>query len=371
MAARPGLYNGQDHALLTMSCLDGEVILGVDTHLKSHAAALVDPLGRLVASASFPSTARGQRALLAWALRHGKLKRAGVEGTGSYGASLARLLTAELVEVVEVTRALRKDRRHLGKSDPLDAQAAARAVLAGQATATPKDRSGAVEAIRVLRVARQTAVKARTQTMLQVRSLIVSAPDELRDDLVGLTPKRAVARCRALRPARSSDALNTTKRVLRGLARRHDTLDAEIKDLEAELGELVALIAPRLMAQHSVGRETAAKLVCLAGDNPDRLRSQAAFAALCGVSPVEASTGKIKRHRLNRGGDRQANNALYTIAMVRMQHHPETKAYVERRTTEGKTRREIRRCLMRNLARRLYPLLIADLNDARTLPALT
>lgn len=355
----------------TMPCLPAEVILGVDTHLDSHAAALLDLVGRVVAHESFPACARGHRALLAWARRHGSLRRAGVEGTGSYGAGLARLLALEGVQVIEVTRASRKDRRHLGKSDPVDAQAAARAVLSGQATAVPKARSGIVESIRVLRVTRQTAVKARTQAVLQIRTLLISAPDELREELLALKPKHAAARCLALRPGAGHDALSTTKRALRSLARRHHALDVEITELEAELRELTALAAPRLLAQHSVGPENAAKLLTLAGDNPERLRNHAAFAALCGASPVEASSGKTRRHRLNRGGDRQANNALYTIAMVRMQHHPETKAYVERRTAEGKTRREIRRCLMRTLARRLYPLLLADLNDAKTLPHLT
>lgn len=165
--------------------------------------------------------------------------------------------------------------------------------------------------------------------------------------------------------------MSTTKRVLRSLARRHRMLDDEIAELQLELDDLIVLAAPRLMAEHSVGPQTAAKLLTLAGDSPDRFRNHAAFAALCGASPVEASSGKTKRHRLNRGGDRQANNALYTIAMVRMQHHPETMAYVQRRTAEGKTRREVRRCIMRNLARRLYPLLIADLEDAKNIPLLT
>ncbi len=244
-------------------------------------------------------------------------------------------------------------------------------VLAERASAQPKSRDGIVESIRVLRVARQTAVKARTQAVLQVRTLIISAPDELREQLIALKPKEAAERCATLRPARDHDPLNTTKRVLRSLGRRFRVLDDEVRELESELNEMIALAAPRLLAEHSVGPQTAAKLLCLAGDNPDRLRNHGALAALCGASPVEASSGKTRRHRLNRGGDRQANNALYTIAMVRMQHHPETKAYVERRTAEGKTRREIRRCIMRHLARRLYPLLITDLNQARTMLALT
>lgn len=348
-----------------------EVILGVGTHLDLHVAALLDGLGRLLATITIAATQDGYRELLDWARSHGTLRRAGVEGTGSYGAGLGRFLAAQGVQVIEVTRATRTDRRHVGKNDIVDAQAAARVVLAETATAMPKSKTGIVESIRVLRLARQTAVKARSQTAIQLRALIVSAPDEVRDELIALSTKQSLARCAGMRPGPGPDAVSTTKRVLRSLARRHRLLDDEVRELQTELEELIALAAPRLLAQHSVGPQTAAKLLTLAGDDPGRLRSQAGFAALCGTSPVEASSGKTKRHRLNRGGDRQANNALYTIAMVRMQHHPETKDYVERRLAEGKTRREVRRCLMRNLARRLYPLLIADLKDAQAIPLLT
>jgi transposase len=350
---------------------DLEVTLGVDSHLDQHAAAVVDAVGRLLGTTTVTATRAGYEQLLGWASSFGLVTRAGVEGTGCYGAGVAVFLRAAGVEVIEVTRAARADRRHLGKSDPLDAQAAAMVVLAGRATAAPKERSGIVESIRLLRTARQTAVKARSQAVIQIKAILVGAPHELRDELRPLKTRDLIDRCAAARPGRDRDPLTVTRRVLRSIARRHRALDAEIAALETELDELVALAAPRLLAEHSVGRETAAKLLTLAGDNPDRLRSHGALAALCGASPVEASSGKSKRHRLNRGGDRQANNALYTIAMVRMQHHPETKAYVARRTQEGKTRREIRRCLMRNLARRLYPLLIADLNDARTILLLT
>jgi transposase len=354
-----------------MPCLDGEVILGVDTHLDSHTAAVIDLLGRTRATRTVPATARGNRALLAWARQHGTVRRAGVEGTGSYGASLARLLAREGVEVIEVTRAARQGRRHLGKSDPVDAEAAARSVLAEQSSASPKARTGIVESIRVLRITRATAVKARTQALLQIRTLIISAPDELRDELLTLKPKKAAERCLTLPADCGRDAASMTRRALRTLARRVCFLDDEIAELEGELRKLIALAAPRLLAQPGVGPECAAKLLTIAGDNPERLRSHGALAALCGASPVEASSGKTRRHRLNRGGDRQGNNALSTIAMNRMQHHPETRAYVERRTAHGKTRREIRRCLMRHLARRLFPLLLADLHDAKNLTLLT
>jgi len=355
----------------TISDDEPEVTVGIDTHLDQHAVAAIDAVGRLLGTISVPATAAGYEQLLTWASVFGLVTRAGVEGTGCYGAGVARFLQAAGVEVIEVTRAARADRRHHGKSDSLDAQAAARVVLAGTATATPKQRSGIVESIRLLRVARQTAVKARSQALIQIKAILVSAPDELRQELRPLKAKQLVDRCANARPGAGRDPLTVTKRVLRSVARRHRLLDAEIAALETELDELVALAAPRLLAEHSVGRETAAKLLTLAGDNADRLRNHSALAALCGASPVEASSGQTVRHRLNRGGDRQANNALYTIAMVRMQHHPETKAYVTRRTREGKTRREIRRCIMRNLARRFFPLLMADLRDARTIPLLT
>jgi transposase len=355
----------------TISDDEPEVALGIDTHLDQHAAAVLDRLGRVVASTSVPATLDGYEQLLSWASAHGLVTRAGVESTSCYGAGVTRFLQAAGVEVIEVTRAPRADRRHLGKSDPVDAENAARAVMAETATAIPKARDGIVESIRLLRIARQTAIKARSQAMIQMRAIIVSAPDALRAELSALKARQLLARLAASRPGEGRDPETVCRRVLRSIARRHRSLDSEIRELERELGDLVTLAAPRLLAEHSVGRETAAKLLTLAGDNPDRLRSESALAALCGASPVEASSGQITRHRLNRGGDRQANNALYTIAMVRMQHHPETKAYVARRTAQGKTRREIRRCIMRHLARRLYPLLIADLNDARTIPLLT
>lgn len=350
----------------TMLCIGGEVILGVDTHLHSHTAALLDPLARTLATRTFPATARGHRALLRWAQGRGQLRCAGVEGTGSYGAGLARLLALEGVEVIEVTRVSRRGRRHLGKNDSRDAEAAARSVLSGEATALPKPRNGIVEAIRVLRHTRASAVKSRTQAALLLRNLILTAPDELREPLTGLSTKQAVARCARLRRSDRLDASGAARKALRTLARRWQTLDHEVRELDRDLKLLTAQAAPRLLAQPGIGPETAAKLLIVAGDNPGRLRSDSALAALCGASPVEASSGKTRRHRLNRGGDRQGNTALWTIATNRMLHHEETRAYVARRTQQGLGTREIRRCLMRHLARRLYPLIRADLQAAAT-----
>jgi len=355
----------------TIACLAEEVILGVDTHLDTHTAVLVDRLGRQVDAQTFATTKRGITALIAWAQRRGSVRRAGVEGTGSYGAGLARRLTLEGIEVLEVTRPARRGGRHHGKNDTRDALAAAVVVLGDQRLAAPKARDGIVEAIRVLRNTRASAIKARTQTIQQMHNLILTASEELREDLRDLKSAEIVAHCARWHRRIPTNALQATRQALRSLARRHHQLDNEIGELDDEILRLTRQAAPRLLAQPGIGPETAARLLIVAGDNPHRLRSDAALAALGGASPIEASSGKTTRHRLNRGGDRQGNNALWTIATNRMIHHPETRAYVQRRTTEGKSTKEIRRCLMRNLARRLYPLLIADLNDAQAQPLLT
>lgn len=351
----------------TMPDAAGAVILGVDTHETEHVAALIDQRGQLLETRSFPATARGYRQLFAWTGEHGRLARAGVEGTGSFGAGLARFLSERDVAVVEVTRPSRRSRRHLGKSDTVDAETAARMVLSGEATATPKRRDGIVEAIRVLQIARRSAIKARTQAGQQIRSLIVTAPTELHSELSQLSVKRQVERCARMRLHNGHVAAEATKRALRTLARRWQQLDQEVRELDQELRVLVTTAAPRVLAEPGVGPDTAGKLLVIVSDNVTRLRSDAAFAALCGVSPIEASSGKTKRHRLNKGGDRQGNNALWTIANNRLIHHPETRAYAARRTAEGLSRREILRCLKRHLARRLYRLIVADLTAAAAL----
>lgn len=349
----------------TLSCLPGEVILGVDTHRDTHAAALVDTLGRFVAADTFPATKRGIRALIRWAQNLGAVRRAGVEGTGSYGAGLTRTLLLEGIDVTEVTRAVRIGRRHLGKNDTRDAEAAARSVLSGQATAVPKGRDGMVESIRVLRNARASAVKARTQAIIHLKNLVVTAPDELREALTDLTSRQLVDRCSRMRRAATLDVLGATKAAMRTLARRHQALNAEIAELDAALKQLVGRAAPRLLQEPGIGPEIAARMLLVAGDNPTWIRNDSALAALCGASPVEASSGKTARHRLNRGGDRQANSALWLIANNRMIHHAQTRDYVARRTQEGKSNSEIRRCLMRHIARRIHPILVADLANGK------
>jgi transposase len=348
-----------------VSVTPGDVVVGVDTHLEFHVAVAVDHLGRVLDTTSIDTTPAGYRQLLSWVRRHGRVVAVGVEGTGAYGAGLTRFLIAQDVVVIEVNRPNRQQRRRRGKSDPTDAESAARAVLAGEATVVPKTGIGIVESIRVLRIARSSAMKARTQVGNQIKDLVLTAPEPLRGELRPLKTKQRTARCARKHATPGADPLAATKRALRHLARRWEALSAEIAELDADLAELTRAAAPRLLAQPGIGIETAGKLLVTAGDNPERLHHEAALAALCGVSPVEASSGKITRHRLNRGGNRQGNNALWTIAFNRCRYHPDTRAYLERRRKEGKSDREILRCLKRYIARQLHPLLIADLDHAR------
>ncbi len=341
--------------MTSMTMVTGPVTGGVDTHGQTHHAAAIDQVGRQLGDREFPATPAGYRTLLAWLCGHGRVERVGVEGTGAYGAGLARHLRAADIRVVEVDRPDRQGRRSHGKSDPLDAYAAARAALAGTASGAPKTRDGRVEAIRALRVARCGAIKARTQSTNQLKSLLVTAPAELREQLRQLSTTALIATCSRLRPTSElSDPEQATKTALRRLARRHQHLNEEITEADAELRALVTTAAPRLLALTGVGVEVAGQLLTSAGDNPDRLRSEAAFAHLCGVAPIPASSGRTHRHRLNRGGDRAANSALYTVVLVRLRHHERTRAYAARRTQEGLSKREIMRCLKRYVAREIY-----------------
>jgi transposase len=279
----------------------------------------------------------------------------GVEGTGSYGAGLARFLRRRRVEVVEVDRQNRQARRRQGKSDPLDAIEAARAALSGRAQGQAKSRDGAVEAIRVLVVAKRSARQARVKALTQVRHLGITAPDQLRCRMKGLSVPALVAEGAKFRPTRSTDPVTAaTKASLSSLAHRIQALDREIAELDEMIAPLLAATAPDLLALFGVGPDTAAALLVAAGDNPERLRSEAAWAHLCGVSPLQASSGKVTRHRLDRGGDRQANSALWRIVMVRIAHDPDTTAYFERRVKEGRTKPEVIRILKRYVAREVY-----------------
>ena len=337
---------------------DQLIIGGVDTHKELHLAAAITETGHLLGTAAFPTTPQGYRHLLSWLQGFGRLSRVGIEGTGSYGAGLTRFLRAEGVEVVEVNRPNRQWRRRHGKSDPADAEAAARTALAGQAAGIPKSQDGTVEAIRVLRVARRSAVKARTQAGNQVLAILNSAPEELRRRCPGGRLIDVVTTARRFRCQSATTPLTAAKVALRALAQRWSALDAEVRQLDVQLESLVATVAPSLLELPGVGIETAGALLVAAGDNPARLASEASFAALCGVTPVDASSGRQKRHRLNRGGNRDANRALWVVAMVRMARDPRTREYVTRRTREGLTKKEIIRCLKRYIAREIYRALL-------------
>lgn len=330
---------------------------GVDTHRDVHVAAVVDEQGRILGTAPFEVSSSGYDQLLAWMRSFGELAKVGVEGTGAYGAGLARHLLEHEVEVVEVNRPNRQMRRQRGKSDTVDAEAAARAALNGEATVVPKDRAGGVESIRVLRIAYCSARNSRTRVALQIRDLIVTASPKLRESLSSLTTAQRVERCAGFRPKDPSDPTEATRLALKTLARRYQDLTDEMGELNRVLDVLTAQANPALRAAKGVGADVAAILLIAAGENPERLRNESAFAALCGVSPVEASSGRTVRHRLNRSGNRQANHALWRIVMVRMVSDEETKTYTARRTAEGKTKREIVRCLKRHVAREVFWLL--------------
>lgn len=355
-----------------MTSVDRRVTGGVDTHDDVHVAAVCDSTtSRSLGTASFSTTAAGYAELLVWMNDHGTLDKVGVESTGSWGAGLTRHLSAAGVEVIEVDRPDRKARRLDGKTDTVDAVAAARAVIAGRATGVPKTRDGSVEAIRQLEIVYHAASKDRTRAINQFRSIIVAAPAALRHRLRdGLSLKNQLARARRFTDNHPDLVEQQTRFALREIARRIEFLDAHNTRLETRISELVIAHCPALIGLCGVGPHSAAQLLAAAGDNPQRIRSEAAFAKLCGVCPMSASSGKTNRHRLNRGGDRRANNALFTIVLVRMRHDPTTRAYVERRTTEGMSKKEIMRCLKRYVAREVYNTLInppADLPTGREL----
>ena len=341
--------------LSRMAKIAGPVTGGVDTHAEVHVAAAVDQVGRVLGTESFPADAAGYAALLGWLAGHGELARAGVEGTGSYGAGLARYLAGHGVTVLEVPRPDRQRRRRHGKSDPVDAVSAALAALAGQDCGTPKSADGPAESIRALRVARAGALKARTQAGNQLRDLVITAPAPLRAELAGLGTARRVRAAAAFTPGDPAGPGEGLKAAMASIAARWLDLDAEVTRLDAALGKLVRRVAaPGYLARTGVGALSASALIAAAGDNPARITTEAAFAALCGASTVDCSSGKQQRHRLNRGGDRQANAALWRIAVTRIRYDPRTQDYYARRTAAGKTRKEIIRELQRYLAREAY-----------------
>ena len=333
------------------------VVVGVDTHKDQHVAVAIDLLGARLCEHRVAATIQGAADLERWSCGLGEVSAFGIEGTGCYGANLSRFLTSRGHTIVEVNRPDRSARRQKGRSDPTDAEMAARAVLAGVARVTPKSGEGKVEMIRMLKITKDSAVKARTQAINQMQALIVTAPAALRQTLRDLTGGKLVARCARLRPGELTTPTAAAKHALRILGLRCHHLTVEINALEKELFQLTMQTAPTLLQLFGVGPNSAATLLVTAGSNPERLRSEAAFAALCGVSPLPASSGKTNRHRLNRGGDRQANAALYRIVIVRLQYDTRTEAYMKRRTGEGMTKTEVIRCLKRYVAREVFGIL--------------
>jgi len=334
-----------------------DVVLGVDTHKDAHVAAVITPLGVQVATATFPTTTAGYRELLVWAQGFGDLRRAGVEGTGSFGAGLARYLRDQRLIVIEVNRPDRAARRRHGKTDAVDAVSAALAVLSGRATATGKTADGPVEMLRMFRLARASAVKSRTQAVNQLKAVIVTAEATLRDTITDLSGAALIRHCAALPDTAPTDVATATVYTLRRLAQRIQALTAEERELQRQITAVLSTHAPQLLHRHGVGPDSASALLVTAGDNPDRMHSQASFAALCGVNPIEASSGKTRRRRLNRGGDRRANSALYRIALTRSRSDQRTRDYLDRRRGQGLTHRETIRCLKRYIAREIYHLL--------------
>jgi transposase len=346
------------------------VTAGVDTHKDFHVAAALDDVGRLLGTKAFPATPAGYRALQRWLTSFGEVLAVGVEGTGVWGAGLARHLQAVDVRVIEVTRQNRQHRRRNGKSDTADAIGAARAVLSQEATAEPKSAAGDVESIRLLQIARRSAIKARTQAANQLHAVLVTATDELRSRFAGMNTTQIADQASRLRPGAMTDPTAAAKTTLVLLGRRWLALGAEIDTIDAHLQALTANAAPTLLELNGVGTQNASALLTAVGDNPDRLRSERSFAALCGTNPVDATSGRRQdRHKLNRGGDRQANSALYLIALSRLRWDPATKAYMERRTAEGKTRKEVIRCIKRYIAREVYAAITADLAPSATRPS--
>jgi transposase len=349
------------------------VVGGVDTHKDLHMAAVVDEQDRVLGNPCFASTRQGYRQMLAWMRSFGEVVRAGVECTGTYGAGLLRHLQQAGVTVLEVTTPDRADRRKRGKDDTIDAQNAAHAAFAGIRTVMPKRRDGMVESLRVLKACRKTAVSARRIALQLIHTTIVAAPDELREPLRSLTRMQLIRTLAGWSPdlADYRNAASAYRIALKSLGRRCLELHDEIADLDTMIAALVDELAPDLVARNSIGYESAAQLLLTAGDNPGRLKSEAGFAALCGVSPVPASSGKVARHRLNRGGDRAADSALHIIAIGRLRTDPRTKDYAKKRIAEGHSKLEAIRCLKRYIAREVCGLIRKrnrQVNSAQTAP---
>jgi transposase len=337
-----------------------KVIVGVDTHKHIHVAVAIDHHGARLGDLIVPADSGGYGQLEAWARALGRIDRFGIEGTGSYGAGLTSFLRRCGHRVVECNREDRRARRRNGKSDSVDAEAAARSVLAGTSAIIPKTADGVVEMIRQVKIARDTARKGRTTAIITLKAMIVNAPAELRESLSGLPDRALLDRCAGFRPGPIIETTASTKHALRALAKRWGDLDDEIVDHDRLLDVLTAQASPTLRDGYGIGADTAAEMLIVFGDNPERIRSEAAFAKLCGACPIPASSGMTNKHRLYRGGHRQANAALYRTVIVRMRFHQPTIDYVARRTADGLSKKDIIRCLKRFLAREVYRRVITD-----------
>ena len=336
------------------------VIVGVDTHKHVHVAVAVNLLGTRLASCSAPADRAGYAQLLVWARALGTVQAFGIEGTGSYGVGLTSFVRRNAVRVLEVNHCDRRKRRNNGKSDTIDAETAARAVLAGIATAVPKTADGAAEMVRQIKIARDTAVKARSAAIITLKALIVNAPGELRETLEPLTDRKLIDQCATLTSGDIVDPAASARHSLRALATRWLVLSTEIRAHDEALDAVTLMAVPTLREAFGIGPDSAAEMMIVAGDNPERIRSEAAFAKLCGACPIPASTGVTNRHRLFRGGHRQANAALYRIVIVRMRWHQPTLDYVTRRTAQGLSKKDIIRCLKRFVAREIFNALVQD-----------
>jgi len=340
------------------------IVVGVDSHKETHQVAVLDRTGALMGNQSFAVTRNGYRELEAWLATLGTVDRVGVECTGSFAAGLTRYFREREVDVYEVTTTHRATRARRGKDDMIDAEMAARKVLSGEARAVAKDTTCDIESIRLLKLSRESAVKARTVALLQIRDVLITAPAVLREwiESAGGT-RHSVNRTGAMRPdlERLGEPLQAAKFTLRQLSGRVKMLDQEIAGVNAQLDQLVARRAPHLLRCCGIGTQHAAQLLITAGQNLGRLRSDGAFARLCGVAPVPVSSGKTNRMRLHRGGDRQANRALHLIAIARLRLDPKTQVYMTRRRAEGLSNMDVVRCLKRFIAREVYNALKLDL----------
>lgn len=339
------------------------VIGGVDTHKDRHCAVAIDMVGSELGCRFFPTNAEGYAELISWLESFGELDRLGVEGSGGYGAGLCAFAQSKGIDVIEVSWPDKAERRRRGKNDQMDAYHAAASVLSGRAHSPAKDRRKEVEGLRALKVAYEGAIKARTAAKNSLHALVVAAPDQMRAKLRMLSTKELVNACASFRiPSKENlDTERATKVSLRLVARRIQALDKEVLELDELIDAMTQKLAPKTRALPQVGPQCAATLILCAGANPDRLKSEASFSALCGTSPVPVSSGRSDRHRLSLAGDRQANSAIYLIAIGRMRSPGESRDFIAKRIASGKTKKEAIRMLKRYIAREVFYTLKRDL----------